>query len=272
MFKNQYTSSGKGVAKESKKKSGFFLFFEIYSRKFRNLIKLNLIYFLFLIPVVVIGPATAAFFKILKNYTQEKNAFVWMDFWETFRNNLKQSLAAQFVMLIPAAGIGYGMYFYLHLAKEQTVYYYAFAFCILLACVLVVMNFYVYLMIISVDLPLAAIFKNALLLVFAGLKNSFFALVIPAVIYILYSMLLDMMPWLLILLPIGLISTTGFIVVFNCYPVIEKYVINPFYEAKNEDNPDYDYLKTGKESVFEDKGGKEKSVDLAPKHKGKVIR
>lgn len=234
--------------------------------------KLNLLYCLFLIPVVTIGPATAAFFKILKNYTQEKNAFIWMDFWEAIRKNLKQSLIAQFVMLLPAAGIGYGMYFYLHLAKEQTGYYYVFAFCVLLACVLIVMNYYVYLMIITVDLPLSAIFKNALLLVFAGLKNSFFALVIPAVVLIIYSILVDMMPWLLILLPLGLISFIGFIIVFNCYPVIEKYVINPFYEAKNEDNPDYDYLKTESDAVFEDKGGKEKTVELAPKHKGKVIR
>lgn len=44
-----------------------------------------------------------------------------------------------------------------------------------------------------------------------------------------------------------------FVTAFNCYPVIRKYVIQPYYDSRGEDNPEFDYLKTKEdEAVFED--------------------
>ena len=62
-----YSKPGKGVDKNGPQKKRFFHFFELYFRKFWKLITLNMLYVLFCIPIVTIGPATAAMTYILKN-------------------------------------------------------------------------------------------------------------------------------------------------------------------------------------------------------------
>ena len=98
LFGNHYERAGSGIAKNAPKKKGIFRFFEIFGRKFWKLFELNLLYFLSFLPVigavalffavdsqlgtilaaaclvlfaVIIGPATAAHTKILKNFIME---------------------------------------------------------------------------------------------------------------------------------------------------------------------------------------------------------
>ncbi|MDE5860276.1 MAG: hypothetical protein K2H23_07865, partial [Oscillospiraceae bacterium] len=77
----------------------------------------------------------------------------------------------------------------------------------------------------------------------------------------------------LLLIPLWAISFLGFVIMYNSYPQIQKYVINPYYEEKGMDNPEYDYLKplSAEESVFTDMGGKEAPVEGKKKKKGKII-
>ena len=51
------------------------------------------------------------------------------------------------------------------------------------------------------------------------------------------------------------VSFIGFIVVFNCYPVVQKYVINPYYTQRGEVNPEL--VAAEDAGVFVDRGGKE---------------
>ena len=77
---NDYMREGKGVDKGPDFRPRFIIFFDIYLRKFWNLILLNLLYVVCCIPIVTIGPATAAMTKILRNYAREEHAFLWSDF------------------------------------------------------------------------------------------------------------------------------------------------------------------------------------------------
>lgn len=268
-----FEKSGAGVAKNQNKKHGLKLFFEIYIRKFWALIKLNFMYFVCCIPIVTIGPATAGFTKILKNYSQEKNAFLWEDFWESFRKNFKQSMIMGIIDIIMTAGAVLGGIFYFNQIKESNFNYIPLALCIAFALTFAMMNYYIYLMIVSVDLPLKTIIKNSFILTCVGLKNSLLSLILVVVISLAVLVGAWFLPVLGIIIPTMLLSFLGFIVVFNCYPVIEKHVINPFYEAQGASNPDYDYLKPEDGgTVFEDRGGKEKPIDLTKGRKGKIIK
>lgn len=61
-----------------------------------------------------------------------------------------------------------------------------------------------------------------------------------------------------------------FVTAFNSYPVIQKYVINPYYTSIGKINPE---LLSGsdEETLFEDMGGKEKPIEKRKKGKGKRI-
>lgn len=68
---NSYVKPGPGVSKDAPQKTAFFLFFDIYFRKFWDLIKVNLLYFisivLFFIPVGMILIPLFADFKDTAN-------------------------------------------------------------------------------------------------------------------------------------------------------------------------------------------------------------
>ena len=70
--------------------------------------------------------------------------------------------------------------------------------------------------------------KNALLLVFLGVKRNFIALVINLVIITLAVLFLPYSIFVIIVFPLAFMSFTT---TFICYPVIQKYIINPYYEV-----------------------------------------
>ena len=49
-----YTKDGKGVSKDDAEKNGFFMFFELFGRKFVKFLKLNMLYFAVSIPYLII--------------------------------------------------------------------------------------------------------------------------------------------------------------------------------------------------------------------------
>ena len=87
-----YDTPGKGIPKAPMEKKGIFKFFEIYGRRIWKLVQVNMIFVLACIPVVTFGPAVAGMTKVARNYSQERNAFIWTDFWTTFKKCFKQFL------------------------------------------------------------------------------------------------------------------------------------------------------------------------------------
>ena len=63
----------------------------------------------------------------------------------------------------------------------------------------------------------------------------------------------------------------NFISCFNSYPVIQKFVINPYYTSIGEVNPELMDESQSEEQIFEDMGGKEKPIEKRKKGKGKRI-
>ena len=64
----------------------------------------------------------------------------------------------------------------------------------------------------------------------------------------------------------------GYLVMFVHYPVIQKYVINPYYEDTGEQNPEADDATADDgERLFTDRGGSEEPVKQESAKKGKTI-
>ena len=84
------------------------------------------------------------------------------------------------------------------------------------------------------------------------------------------SVLYTMTMILLFLLPVMPASWLGLVITFQSYPVIQKYIINPYYEQRGEVNPELAQTVTDEEeTVFEDRGGEEKPIEPAKKSGGK---
>ncbi len=306
-----YENAGVGIAKDAPKKKPFFRFMELTGRKFWKLIELNMLLMtLSLLPIaaalalyfliqvnaglafaaaavlmiafaVLLGPYLAGCAKILRNFTLEKPLFLLDTFRKTFRSCFRQACIMGLIDALIALSVGTGVYVYPQMIESAktagaspTMYYVLFVASFSVAIAVLLMSFYAYLMIVSTDLSMKNILKNALALSCIALKTNLLTLVIAALILGVFILLTILFPAVLAFVwPFMPLSFIGFVIVFNCYPVIQKYVINPYYAQRGEVNPEMLHSTSQGENVFEDQGGKEKPVEAKKQKKGsgKVI-
>ena len=259
IFGNNYLKSGPGIAKDAPKKKPFFHCWELYFRKFWKLLQLNIITVLFCLPVITIGPALAGMTKVLRNYVLEKNSFIFHDFWKGFSQNWTKSLPVGLIDILLIISAISAVNVYPAMAENaQSGGWIWYAFCIISISVtftVLIMNFYIFPMIIATDLSFKNCIKNSFFLTCVALKKNLITLLCVAAVMAVLVLTLLLNPYfLLLLIPLWAVSFIGFITMFNSYPIIQKYVINPYYEERGMDNPEYDYMKPLDEddSVFVD--------------------
>ncbi|MBQ1519756.1 MAG: DUF624 domain-containing protein [Ruminococcus sp.] len=300
-FKN-YDDAGPGISKNEPKKKGAARFFDLFGRKFWSLMWLNIHYFLAFIPLflmipvlyylsdhtvqliltlllavvfaVIIGPATAGMMRVLRLFFIEKHSFISRDFFVGVRKNFKKAAiigALDCLILLsayassnvyPVLAMQYSKLFYLPMVLTFSIFLIVF-----------MMNFYIFLMLTATDLPLKDLLKNSFTLSISSPKrNLTVAAVFIAVMSFMAVLLLKAFPLFTLLLPIFPAAFLGFVVTFICYPMIQKYIIDPYYTDKGMVNPEYltESDDDGEEPIFEDMGGKEAPIEKRKKSKGKV--
>lgn len=303
IFSNDYESRGAGIAKNAPKKTGLRLFFEIFFRKFWKLIEVNMLYFVFFIPiflilaslsfipngvvslicagislvlfVVNIGPATAGMTKIMRNYVLEKHSFIVNDFFKAFRANFKKASLIGFIDCFIMLSVYASIQVYPVLAEQAgtKLMYIPMIITISLAIVIMMMNYYIFLMLIATNLSLKNLIKNSFALAFVALKQNIITFIVTAVTAVgMFLLYIYMRPLFLSLIPFMPMAFVWFVTCFNSYPVIQKFVINPYYASIGEVNPELaEDEPDGEEPVFQDMGGKEKPIEKRKKGKGKRI-
>ena len=279
-----YRKTGSGVQKGAPKKKSFFLFWEIFGAKFWKFFQVNLIYVLFCLPVVTFGPATAAMTQVMRKFVIGEPIFVFHEFWEAFKKNFRQAFAVVIIDLFLIFILAYNLNFYSAALENtsETSTKIILALSVAMGFFVIMMHFYIYPQIVALNLKVMQIFKNSFILMIVGFKRSFaafftwFAIIVLVILGFPYSMLL---------LPVVPFAWLNFVATFCAYPVIQKYIIDPYYEARGEKNPEYSRYDTAEEAVFEDMGGSEAPTEIPKekkrshsgenvkvKTKGKVIR
>jgi uncharacterized membrane protein YesL len=257
--------SAGGVPEDSQKRGRVRNFFQIYFRKFWKLALLNLLYILFCIPIITIGPATAGIVKVLKNFSQETHSYVFSDFWSSFKKNFKQSFIVGIAEILIVLCILSGFIVYPSLAVQSgnIIWYIFFIIVASIFILLFIMKFYIYLMIVTTNIKLTDIIKNSFVLTFMEFKRNLSTAVIVIVTLIATTVLVIFYNNLLPFTLFGPLTTLWLLICYNCYPVIKKYVIAPYYEQMGEENPeDRLYSQSNSDEVlFKDMGAHEAKVE-----------
>lgn len=305
IFSKNYESAGVGIAKDAPKKKGAALFFDIFGRKIWNLMTLNLMYMAFFLPLililpiiyacgekysdisliltvvlvvvfmVLIGPATAGMIKVIRCFVLGKHTFIWHDFWKGFKSNFKTAAIVGFIdcILFLSALSAFGFYPQLYEEVQSKAVYIPMVITLSVFLVVLVMNFYIFPMMVATTLKTKNLFKNSFALAFVALKqNAITFAVIFLTIGIMTLLRMFAMSVFLFLIPFFPAAFLCLVSCFNSYPVIQKYVINPYYTSIGKINPELiDDTDDETERIFEDMGGKEKPIEKRPKGKGKRI-
>ena len=175
----------------------------------------------------------------LRSMVRREPVYLWSDFFYAIKRNLKQALI-----------VGLLDFLFLFLLVFDYLYFYMitgsfavdFMFFIIFALIILysVMRFYLYLLLITFDLKTLKLFKNALIFSVLGIKRNLMAalgivLVIGINLLLILGGLSIGLATPLILPLFYLLGVSGFITTYAAYPVIQKYMIDP-YTDNNDDN------------------------------------
>lgn len=298
----KHNKTGAGIEKNAPEKSRIVIYFEILLRKFWKMITVNLLYSVFLLPLMLVfyalfymnnltsklvvagvslvafllvfGPATAGVFKIMRNYALERHSFILSDFKKAFTENYKKSFVMGLIDIIVMFSVYAAIEVYPNMAQVQDSYlmYVPMVLSISLGIGVIFISFYSYLLIVATDVSFKNVIRNSIVLTCLDIKKSLISFVVTIVLAAVFVVLTIYNLYTIVALPFVPAAIIIFTITFNSYPIIQKYVINPYYEQKGEKNPELADELEDDEVVFEDMGGKETPVDNSKKgKKGKTI-
>ncbi len=218
-----YNKEGKGVSKNevtTKPK----LFIRRFLNSFWNLVLLNILYVICCIPVITIGPATAAMTQIVKNYGMSYPVFMFTDFFEAFKENFKKGVLLTIIDILAGVLFYLSARFYYANMKENKIYLGVFILVLCVGVLVFMMHFYIYPMLVSVNLKFKEIIKNSFILTIVELKANLIVLSVFALFIALIVMFFPYTAFFILFLPFTCVS---FISCYIIYPKIQKHVIDP---------------------------------------------
>jgi len=223
IFSPDFQHEGPGVNKDEPSKEGISLFFQLFITRFWDILKLNIIFIIYCIPLVTIGPAFAALTSITMSMIQRKHIYILSDFHEAFKTNWKQSLACSFIVGLIFTLLYIALLFYFRFAHEKPIFYVIFFICLSITILFGLACMYIYPLITTVSLSIKNILKNSLFLSIVCLKNT----LLGTLVYVLIlGINIFFFPYTFPLFLIFTFSLLSFISSFTSWPGIKKFIVN----------------------------------------------
>ena len=270
LFNQNYDKPGKGVRKNEPEKKGAALYWELFSRKWRSYIVLNLVYAVTCVPAFIFyffialglmpgqnlaqetslaimiagfmvtffatSPFKAGFIYVLRNYVRQQHAWTTADFFEATRKNFGQATLMFVIDLIVSTSFLFAIRFYF--AVSQTTIWLSVLLGIVIVAMVMyaIMQSFTWCMLVTFELKTKSIYKNSYLLSMATIPVNIVSLVIrvAATALIFSSVLLALGAMIVIFF-----SAEGLLEQMLAYPTIKKFMLSKAEE--DEEKPD-DYV------------------------------
>lgn len=276
-----YSKPGPGVPKRDPNQSRMSIYFELLRRKWWNLVKLNLLYFVSAIPFFIVtmfvmgivssritdavspvfydiseseaaapymlvwfdliirfvlailftvffglGPVTAGYTYILRNYSREEHVYPVADFFEHAKSNFLQSFGLWIIDLVVFFLVTTAITFYSSLGGALSLMN---AFMFLFLLIYLMMHLYIYQVMITFKLSLRAILKNSFIFAMSNAPKNMLLLLILAVVHIAVPYIITVvfmsvagLAVFYLLEAVILAALFGFTTNYFVYPAIEK--------------------------------------------------
>lgn len=86
---NFYFGEGPGIPKDAPQPEGLRLLAHILGREWWELLKLNLLFVAFALPIITIPAAYFATVSVCMTMIEDRNVYLWRDFWSAFRSRFR---------------------------------------------------------------------------------------------------------------------------------------------------------------------------------------
>jgi len=185
------------------------------------------------LPIITIGPVRAGMETVFRNYSREEHSFIWSDFKDSMKANMKQGLIMSLINLIFFIIIAFDLILIRFMAFNSEIMFILFnAGFILLFVIYLMMNIYIYPLMVTFELNIRNIIKNAFLFAMLRFIPNLLILIIIFVLLLLPFNYLNPIFALIIsfLLIYGII---GFLASFYAQRGFRKYIMKKIREKEN---------------------------------------
>lgn len=191
-----------------------------------------LLMFLMVIPAITVGPAQAGLTYLLRCFSYELPTFYWSDFKDKMKENLKQGIAVSLINLVAIVLLIIDFYLYDQMTDNGSNFMLSAANGLLIVVFLlfVMMSMYIYPMMVSYELNLKNLYKNAFLFSIGrflpnlGVLIICFLLVIGPMAVVMFSGNAIALVIVYIYYLILGFSLPGLVLNFFINPAIDKYL------------------------------------------------
>lgn len=184
---------------------------------------------------ITFGPVMAGLTLNLRSMVKGEPIFMWGDFWHAIKTNLVQSIILGVLDIGIIFLLVYGAVFY-YQNMGLFVFNVFFLFTLVLLVIYLFMRKYLYLMLVTFELSIPKLFKNALIFSILGAgRNIVSTLGCLAVVLINLFAFVTFMPLGLILPFILTIGVCLFIDAYAAWPKIQSIMIDPYIGMEDEE-------------------------------------
>lgn len=236
------TKPGRGIDNNREEKRNFFEFWALTFRKFWALLELGLLYVLLSLPLLTNGLACAGTTFITRNFAREKPVFLVSDYFSCIKKNWKQALPVGIINLILGGIMVYSALFYYFAGTSASLLCMALVLALFVA--FIVMQFYIYVMMVTFKFKIRQLYKNSFHLIFLGWKENLIILgTLIAVYGFLFSVAMVFVfsgldPIALLFGSFALFFLPPFrmlLTQFYVFPVVKRVLIDPYYKEHPEE-------------------------------------
>ncbi len=201
-----------------------------------------------LLVIFTFGPVNVGTTYIIRNLLKGEPIFMWDDMKYSIKRNLRQGIVYGIIDLILSFMLVYDVIFFFVNSGTGFLNSMFFYVSLVAAFFYFFMRFYIYLMMVTFDLSIFKLFKNAMIFAFLGFKRNFLALLgIGSIVFLNLIMFFSGTPIFMGLgISLPFVLTLGictYIAAYAAWPKIKEIMIDPYYKEEEPDYEDYAIMK-----------------------------
>ena len=203
--------------------------------------------------ILTFGVSTIGMVYNMRNVCIGEHIDTWHDFFYTIKRNFKQVVVVGILDSLLIVVLVYNILAYRTAADFSFMYLVFYYASIAFAAIYYMMRTYIYLQLVTCEMSIGKMIKNSFYLTALGFKRNIVALLgsILFLFAMIYAYIL-LPQFTIVLICMFVFSFLTYLSVYCAYPVIKKYVIDPYYEEHPDERPE-DPWSTD-EKVFIDRG------------------
>lgn len=203
--------------------------------------------------ILTFGVSTIGMVYNMRNICTGEHIDTWNDFFYAIKRNIKQGIVIGIMDAVLLILLVYNIIAYSSAADASFMYLVFYYASIAFAAIYYMMRYYIYLQLITCEMSIGKIIKNSLFLTALGFKRNIVGLLgaILFAVLLLYAYIL-LPQFTILLLCMFVFSFLTYLGVYCSYPIIKRYVIDPYYDDHPDERPDDPWATD--ERVFVDRG------------------